>query len=98
MMLVVADLYRPQPERFAVLEVYPDRRAGTGCEARVVSLHMTREEAEAAAAGGFPELEALKDLAFRSSDDEWEDHCGDPNCDICPRRVDRVDANIGDAA
>ena len=51
--LVIADLDHPNPEPFAVLAVYPERRAdGGGCEGRIVSLHMTRAEAERVVSSG----------------------------------------------
>ena len=51
--LVIADLDRPNPEPFAVVAVYPDRREpGGGCEGRIVSLHMERAEAERVVASG----------------------------------------------
>lgn len=44
---VVADLDQPQPEQFAVLAVHLDRPVeGGGLMCTVVSLHMTREEAD----------------------------------------------------
>lgn len=51
--LIVADLDVPQPEPFAVIEVFPERPAhGGGCQGVVVSLHMTREVAERVVASG----------------------------------------------
>lgn len=47
---VVAELTTGQPEKFAVLSMDPtDRIEGSGCRATVLSLHMTRKEADQAA-------------------------------------------------
>ncbi|GGD58661.1 hypothetical protein [Croceicoccus mobilis] len=48
--LVVADLDKPTAEPFMVLSVDPTKRVDGGCKAIVMSLHWTREEAEAAIA------------------------------------------------
>ena len=49
--MVVLDIDRPAPEPFAVIAVDPTQRhPDGGCMATVMSLHMTRAEAERAAA------------------------------------------------
>jgi hypothetical protein len=46
---MVAELDRPQPEKFAVLSCDPTQRhPDGGCIATVLSLHLTREEADRA--------------------------------------------------
>jgi hypothetical protein len=51
---VVAELTTGQAEMFAVISVDPTKREGSGCSATVLSLHRTREEADAAAAEESP--------------------------------------------
>ena len=47
--LEIAELTTGQPQRFALLSIDPANRAeGGGCMGTIISLHMTREEAEAA--------------------------------------------------
>ncbi len=41
----VFEVVKPSPEPFGVLAIYPDRRIDDGCEATVVSLHMTKADA-----------------------------------------------------
>lgn len=46
---MVADLHNPAPEPFAVIRADTSIKSGGGVEGTVVSLHHTREEAEAIA-------------------------------------------------
>lgn len=46
----VADINDPAAEPFMVLRIDTSVRRGTGCEGEVISLHWTRDEAEARAA------------------------------------------------
>ena len=51
LLLIVADLDNPAPHPFAVLAVHPEQRhPDGGCYSTVVSLHMTRADAEQAVA------------------------------------------------
>jgi hypothetical protein len=56
---LVAELDHPQPEKFAVLSCDPTQRhPDGGCVATVLSLHLTREDADRAAASSPPAKDA----------------------------------------
>lgn len=44
----IADVTNPNPEPFALIAIYPERRADDGCEGIIVSLHMEKAQADAA--------------------------------------------------
>ena len=43
---LVGELLTDQEENFAVLSIDTEKQVGKGCESEIMSLHLTREEAD----------------------------------------------------